>query len=437
LFTVAMTLLTGIIFGLAPALQTSRTNLNETLKEGGRGSTEGLRRNRVRSLLVVAEVALSLVLLIAAGLLIQSFLRLLNVSPGFEPNGLLTADVAASRTKYLENWQRALVFQQTLERIGSLPGVESVGVINPLPLGGNIETYSFVIEGRPATGPNEEPVANYRVINPDYFHAMRIPLRRGRVFTERDKADTPPVVVVNETFARLFFAGEDPVGQRITVNDIHDAPPREIIGVVTDVRHAGLDVEAGPEFYFSYLQFPVTRMTVVARTASADPASLAPALRGAIRQVDKDQPIFNVRTMNDLLAESVARRRFNMLLLGAFALVALMLASIGIYGVMSYSVTQRTHEIGIRMALGAQASDVLKMVVRQGLLLTMLGVVAGLVAAFILTRVMAGLLYGVSATDPWTFAGVSLLLSLVALLACYIPARRATKVDPMVALRYE
>ncbi len=435
-FTVAVTLLTGIVFGLVPAWQASKADLNESLKEGGRGSTEGAGRNRLRGALVVAEVALSLVLLVGAGLLIQSFWNLLNVSPGFEPRRVLAADVVTLNQKYPEAAQQANFFREVLDGVAALPGVEAVGAIYPLPFGGSFEAYTFQIEGRPPAAPNEAPVADFRVVTSDYFRAMSIPLARGRAFDERDGKDAPPVVIINESFARQHFAGEDPLGKRITFGSSGN-PTREIVGVVGDVRHAGLDEATNPEYYVSYLQNPISRMTVVTRAASSDPAALAPSIRGAIRQVNSGQPVYNVRTMDQLLAQSLARRRFNMILLGVFAGLALALAAIGLYGVMSYTVAQRTHEIGIRLALGAQKGDVLRLVVGQGLLLAVVGVGLGLAVAFAATRLLATLLYGVSATSVTVFASVSLLLLLVALLACYVPARRATRVDPMIALRYE
>jgi predicted permease len=438
IFTAAITLLTGAVFGLAPALQASKTDLTESLKEGGgRGSTEGLRRNRVRSALIVSEVALSLVLLVGAGLMIQSFWRLMNVSPGFDSDKLMTADVVMRRSKYGEGVQRAAAYQDALQRVAAVPGVQAAAAIYPLPLGGSFEAYTFSIEGRPPAAPGQTPAADYRLVSPDYFRTMGIQLLKGRFFTDSDHKDAPHVMIINESFARKHFANEEAVGKRITASDGDDTPPREIIGVVADVRHAGLDAEAGAEYYVSYLQTPPpSRLTIVART-SGDPASLAGTLRGAIRQSDQEMPVYNLRTMDQLLAQSVARRRFNMTLLGTFALVALVLASIGIYGVMSYSVTQRTHEIGIRLALGAQTSDVLKLIVRQGMLLVSIGVGLGLMIALLVTRVMDSLLYGVSATDPLTFGAITLLLAAVAFLACYLPARRATRVDPMIALRYE
>ncbi|MCA1591406.1 MAG: ABC transporter permease [Acidobacteria bacterium] len=434
-FTTAISLLTGLVFGLAPALQASKTELTEALKEGGRGSTEGLKRNRVRSLLVVSEVALSLVLLVGAGLLVKSFIYLHDVNPGFKPDHVLTADVGLPTAKYEKEQQQAAFYQQAVGRIAALPGVEAAGAVMPLPLNGNGMQNILTIEGRPALAPGEKLTTNSRVITPGYLRAMGIPLIRGRAFTERDDKDAPKVFLVNESLARKYFPGEEAVGKEIEVT-VAPGMKGEIVGVVGDVKHRNLEAEPGPETYVSYLQAPMPYMTLVART-SVDPASLTGSLRGAVQQVDKDQPLYGVKTMEQWVADSVARRRFNTVLLGIFSAVALLLAAVGIYGVMSYSVTQRTHEIGLRMALGAQRGDVLGMVVGQGMTLIMIGVALGLAASFALTRVMRGLLYGVSATDPLTFGGVALVLILVALLACFIPARRATKVDPMVALRYE
>jgi putative ABC transport system permease protein len=435
LFTLGISVLTGLIFGLAPAVQSSKLDLNESLKEGGRGSTEGLRRNRVRSLLIVVEVALSLVLLISAGLLIKSFMRLRDVNPGFNPNNVLSVSISLPQVKYADEAKQAAFYRDVLERIRETPGVVSAGGIFTLPLSGSNRVNTFDIVGRPSN-PEELPEGNDRVATPDYFRAMGIPVIKGRVFTERDDANAPPVVIVNESLARRYFAGEDALGKRMIISDKYPQG-NEIVGVVGDVRHKSLDVEGGAEFYRSYLQSPAASMSLVVRTERADPASIASSIRSAVQQVDKDQPISNIQTMDQLLADSVAQRRFNMLLLGIFACVALILAAVGIFGVMSYSVTQRTHEIGIRMALGAQGSDVLKLVVGQGMSLALIGVALGLLASVIMTRVMSNLLFGVSATDPLTFAGVSLLLTVIALIACYIPARRATRVEPVIALRYE
>jgi putative ABC transport system permease protein len=434
-FTLGVSALTGVIFGLAPALQSSRLNLNESLKEGGRGSTDGLRRNRVRSLLVVSEIALSLMLLIGAGLLIKSFKRLRDISPGFNPERVLTMSLSLPEAKYEEPERQALFFQELDRRVAELPGVEVAGLVDPLPLSGDNKTTTFAIEGRPAPAPADRLSANVRTVDSEYLSAMGVPLIEGRGLTERDTKDAPPVMLVNETLARRFFPGEEVLGKRATVYPFKT--PAEIVGVVGDVKHRSLDVESGPEFYLSYRQAPQPFMYVVTRTSLAEPAALAPSVQGAVQQIDRDQPVADVKTMSQLVGETTAARRFNMLLLGIFALLALVLASVGIFGVMSYMVTQRTHEIGIRMALGASVSDVVRLIVGRGMTLVVVGVALGLVGAFVVTRVMKGLLYGVSATDPLTFVGVSLALSVVALAACLIPARRAARVDPMIALRNE
>jgi len=435
-FTAAVTLLTGLAFGLAPTLQSSKADLTESLKDGGRGASEGARRNRTRSLLVVTEVALSLVLLAGAGLLIKSFRRLLDVNPGLNPNGVLTASVALPSGKYPEEARQSAFFQQALNRIAALPGVEAVGVVDPMPLGGSMAMNILSIEGRPPLQPGERLVTNSRVISADYLKAMGIPLLRGRALIERDNVDAPQVMLINESFARRYFPNADPLGQRIRLT-IAANFVAEVVGIVGDVKHQGLEREAGPEAYVSYLQVPNPIMSLIVRASSGDPTSLTGSIRQAVGQVDKDQPLYDVKPMMEWLSESVARQRFNMLLLAVFAAVALLLAAIGVYGVISYSVAQRTHEIGIRMALGAQRGDVLKLVVGQGLALTLVGVACGVAGAFGLTRLMEGLLFRVTATDPLTFIGVAALIVIVTLLACYIPARRAAKVDPLVALRCE
>jgi predicted permease len=440
-FTISVSVLTGIIFGLAPAWQATKIDLNEALKEGSRGSTEGLRHNRLRSLLVVSEVALSLVLLISAGLLIKSFLRLREVNPGFDAENVLTTSLSLSRTKYAKPEQQQLFFQEVSRRIKDVHGVEAVGLVDPLPLSGSFSANTFFIEGRPPAAPEDKPSSNFRHVSPDYFRAMNIPLLRGRIFNERDTSTTPHVIIVNETFARQFFAGEDALGKRITIEvdpAIDPNPPaREIVGIVGDVRHEALDKEGGAEYYISYLQDAVPFMELVVRAAPGQTEGVAPGVRNAVKGLDADQYVPRIDTMNSLLAVSIARRRFNMTLIGIFAAVALVLASVGIYGVMNYSVTRRTHEIGIRLALGAQSADVIRLIVGQGMILTLTGVGLGLTGAFAITRIMASLLFGVSPTDVVIFTAVSLLLAGVALLACLIPARRATRVDPMVALHYE
>ena len=434
LFTLGVALLTGFAFGLAPAWQASHLDLNSALKEGGRSATEGFGRRRLRSILVVAEVALCIVLLIGAGLLIRSFWRLTEVRPGFDPENLLTMQLSLPRAKYPAEAQMAAFYDQVLRRLETLPGVESVAATWLLPMSGQDAGRGIEVEGyEPA--PNERTNAAFGNVSPGYFRTMRIPLMRGREFAETDRAGAPGVVVVNESFARRFFRDQDPVGKRMRMRG-NDEPWLTVVGVVGDIRHTGLAAEPRAEMYLSYLQSPVPFMNVVMRT-SIDPVSLAPALRREVWAVDADQPVADISTMGQFVSNSIAGRRFNMMLLAVFAGVALLLAAVGLYGVMAYSVIQRTHEIGIRLALGAQARDVLKMIVGQGMLLTLIGTVLGLTAAFALTRLMASLLYGVTATDPLTFAGIPLLLAAVALLATYIPARRAMKVDPMVALRYE
>jgi len=435
-FTAAATLLTGLAFGLAPALQASKADLTGALKEGGRGSSEGARSNRTRNLLVVTEVALSLVLLVGAGLLLKSFRHLLDIPPGFDPKGVLTASVALPNGKYAEEARQAAFFQQALSRVATLPGVVAAGVVDPMPLGGSMAMNIFSVEGRPPLQPGERLATNSRIISADYLKAMGIRLLRGRTLSERDHADAPQVMLINESFARRYFPNEDPLGQRIRLT-IAANFIAEVVGVVGDVKHLGLDREAGPEAYVSYLQVPAPTMNLIVRTAAGDPTNLAVSVRQAVQQVDSDQPLSDVKPMTAWLNESVARQRFNLLLLVVFAAVALSLAGLGIYGVISYSVTQRTHEIGIRLALGAQRADVLKLIIGQGLMLTLAGVACGVAGAFALTRLMAGLLFGVSATDPLIFAGVAGLLVAVALVACWLPARRATKVDPMIALRAE
>jgi putative ABC transport system permease protein len=436
-FTVAVTVLTGLVFGLAPALSASKIDISDALKEGGRSGSDGAARNRLRSALIVAEVALSLVLLVGAGLLAQSFRHLLEVKPGFDPNNLVTMDVVLRRSRYPQEAQRVQFYQDFLQRARAVPGIESVGLVDPLPLGGSFEVWDFQIEGRPPAAPGVNQNADRRVIDGGYFQAMKIPVERGRSFGDGDRVNAPPVIIINDTLARKYFAGEDPLGKRLVFDGGLISGAREIVGVVGDVRHAGLDAETTPEIYVPFTQIITPRLTVIARASSVDPTATTSALRGIIRETDKDSPIYNVRTMNGLLSASVARRRFNLILLGSFAALALLLASLGIYGVISYTVTQRTHEIGIRIALGAQPRDVLRMILGQGMILTLIGVAVGLLGALALTRVMSSLLFGVSATDPVTFGLVSLILPAVALVSCLIPARRATRVDPMVALRYE
>ncbi|HMF55989.1 MAG TPA: ABC transporter permease [Pyrinomonadaceae bacterium] len=439
LFTLIVSTATGIIFGLVPAIQTSRLDLAESLKEGGRSGSEGARRNRVRSILVVSEIALSLVLLIGAGLLMKSFYKLLNTNPGYSPERVLALTVALSQKKFPDDDSRAAFFTEAISRIKGLPGVETASATRLLPLGNSDIINSFNIVGRAPFAPSEYHNARSYTIGSDYFRVLSIPVRQGRVFTDADTKNSPSVILVNEAFARKFFPDQDPIGQRLTLDDDSNQPlpPREIVGIVGNIRFEKLDDEVQPEFYVPYTQSPSSSMQVIVRSTAPDAAVLTPSVRAAIKGVDSNMLIWETHTMDELVGRSVAPQRFNMLLLALFATVALILASVGIYGVMAYSVAQRTHEIGIRMALGAQRVDVLRMILSQGMMLALVGVCIGLIAAIAATRIMRTLLYEISPTDMTTFATVSLLLAGVALLACIIPARRATKVDPMVALRYE
>ncbi|HYG79869.1 MAG TPA: ABC transporter permease, partial [Pyrinomonadaceae bacterium] len=417
-----------------PALQSSRFDLNEALKEGRRGGTEGRGRARVRGLLMVSEVALSLVLLIGAGLLVKSFFKLRNTDPGFDPSNTLTASLSLSPVRYDTDEKINDFYRLLAERVRALPGVESVGAVVPLPLSENNLSFSFTVVGQPPPPPGQGQSASARFVTPDYFRAQRIPLRAGRVFTEADRAGAPGVIVVNEAFARRYLPGVEPLGQRLRLG--LKSIEGEIVGVVGDIRGSSLARTPAPEYYVPESAVSFSDMTLVVRTAS-DPASLAPALRQVVSEMDKDQPLYDVRTMEALTARSVARQRFSMTLVGVFAVLAMLLSAVGIFSVMSFLVAQRTHEIGIRMALGARPGDILSMVVRHGVGLTLVGVAVGLAAALALTRLMSGLLYEVSATDPVIYGGITALLAAVALLACYVPARRATKVDPLIALRYE
>ncbi len=439
LYTLSLSMLTGVLFGLFPSLQASKANLNEVLKEGARG-TESLRRLRLRSVLVVSEFALALMLLIGAGLMIKSFRRLQEVKPGFQAANLLTARVALPDSKYSEFPKSRSFFQQLFERVQARPEVKSVGAINVLPFGGGGSDRSFSIEGSEVAPGQPHPDEQVRFVSAGYFRTMQIPLLKGRDFTERDLPDTPQVVIANQALARKYWPNEEAIGKRVSFSTRH---PKwyQIVGIVGNVKHRGLDVAEKPEFYIPFFQplfadSNLQPMYLVARTAG-EPLSVTAMVRSEVTAIDPEQPISNVLTMDQRIADSVAPRRFNMFLLGLFAGLALLLAAIGIYGIMSFSIEQRTREIGIRMALGARRRDVLKLVLRNGFSLALIGIGLGLGLSFIATRSMSALLYEVSATDPTTFVIDALLFGFVALLACYIPARRATKVDPLVALRYE
>ena len=437
IFTLIASVLTGILFGLAPALQISRTDVQESLKESGRSAAGGRRQNRLRNLLIVGEVALSVVLLVGAGLLFRSFLQLQAVNTGFTSEQLLTLQLSPAGSNYRRDSDYISFFKQAMERISAIPGVVSVGAINTLPLAKG-PTGGFQIEGRPQVTRDKWPGANYRSVSPDYFRTMNIPVTQGRAFTERDSETAPLVIVINQAIARRDFAGENPIGKRVSLgtNAQGETVWWEIVGVVSDVRNNELREEAMPEFYLSALQDIFANMFLAVRT-SVEPAGIAAAVRRATADVDKSAAVSDVKTMDRIVSEAVTQPRFNLVLLGLFSGIALLLSAAGIYGVTAYSVTQRTHEFGIRLALGAQVGDVLRMIIKQGLLLISVGIAIGLLAAFALTRLLRTLLFGVSVTDPLTFVVISLLLTAVALLACYIPARRATKVDPLVALRYE
>jgi putative ABC transport system permease protein len=433
-FTLAISLLSGIVFGLAPALKFSRPDLIETLKEGGRASGDGAARNRVRAILVVSQVGLAMVLLIGSGLMIKSLRKLVEVDPGFDAGSLLTLEYRLPRNKYPEGKQQWEFHRQVVERVRSLPGVRSAALVRGLPFSGNGGSTNFVIPGRPEPPSGMEPRAQVNLVDSHYFDTLRIPLLKGRAFNEQDHADSTLVAVVNQSMLERFWPDEDPTGKQI--RSLPDGRTITVIGVVGDVKQYGLDDPKVPQIYGLYAQSPIIFATLAIRT-EGDPMSMAGAVRDAVWSVDRDQPMWKVRTMESLLENSVGQRRFILFLLGGFSALALLLAAVGIYGVISYLVTQRTHEIGVRMALGAERKDIMKMVLGQGMALTLVGVAAGLGASFALTRFLTSLLFSVSPTDLSTFTVVPLVLVSVAVVACFIPARRATKVDPMVALRYE
>jgi putative ABC transport system permease protein len=435
-FTLGVSMLTGVIFGLVPALEATRLNLTESLKESGKNIGGGMRSHMLRNSLVVAEIALALVLLVGAGLLIRSFARLQGVDPGFNAHNLLTMKVSLPGRKYDTDQKRINFFRQAVAQMQSLPGVESAGAVSFLPFAAPHAGTLVEIEGRPKLPPGQGLGTGVMVSDVNYFRTMQVPLKRGRLFTDQEAAEMRHVVVVNEAFARTNFPGEDPLGKRVTIYMKNDNQPCEIVGIVGDSKHMNLDAEVKPMSYWPHPELTYSGMTLVLRT-QGEPTAIANAARDVIRTLDPEQPVADVRTMESLIGTSVARARFNTLLLTIFAIVALLLASLGIYGVMAYSVVRRTHEIGVRMALGASGRDVLRLVVRKGMTLALAGVAIGVAASFALTRLMETLLFNVSATDPLTFAGIPLLLAFVALLACLIPARRAAKVDPMIALRYE
>ena len=437
-FTLGISVLTGVIFGMLPAWTASRAAVNEGLKEGGRSATSGRGQQRLRSTFVVVELAVALVLLVGAGLLIKTFWKLRNVEPGFSSDHLLTMRVELPETRYKEVAPQTRFRMQALANINSLPGAQAA-MISELPLSGDSLDHDFLIEGRPPIAPGDEPSLETRSLLGDYFHVMRIPLRSGRDFGPQDFDDHAPLVgIANDALVRQYFPNENPIGKRVRWARNPQVEWISIVGVAGDVKHFGLDLPEQPALYSPYTQINTWKrwMSLAVRTQS-DPAAMEQAVKKEIWRVDSQLPITKVQTMDEVAASSFAARRFNMLLLTLFASLALVLAVVGVYGVMSYAVTQRTQEIGIRMALGAQMSNVIKLIMKTGLVLAVIGVAIGLVGAFAATRLMTSLLFAVEATDKATFAIVSGCLLLIALLACYIPARRAAKVDPLVALRYE
>ena len=435
-FTFGLTLLTGIVFGLVPALEAARFDLTDSLKEGGKNIGGGGRSQRLRSLFVVTQVALALVLLIGAGLLVKSFNRLQSVAPGFEPNNLLTMQINLPGKKYDTDGKILNFYKQAIEHLQEIPGVEVAGANSFFPFAGPHAGTNIDIEGQPKLPSSQGLGTGVCVVDANYFRVMQIPLKRGRLFSEQETTEMRHVVVVNETFARQNLPGQDPIGKRVTIHMKDEIEPSEIIGVVGDNKTVGLDVEVEPMAFWPHPELVYSSMTLVMRT-QVEPTSIASAARNTIRKIDPEQPIGEVSTMNNMMAKSIARSRFNATLLAVFSLVAMVMAAVGIYGVMSYSVQLRTHEIGVRMALGAQRRDVLELIVKKGIVLGLLGVTVGLAASFGLTRLMQTLLFEVTTTDKTVFAGVAGALFLVTLIACYVPARRATKVDPLMALRYE
>jgi len=436
-FTAIASLLSGLLFGLAPALNVGSADLNSMLKEGGRGNTSDSKRHKFRSVLIVAEVALSLILLTGAGLAMRSFLRLQAVDPGFKAEHILAVRMSVSTTKYNSKPKVFAFYTGVMDRIKTLPGVQSVALTNSLPPYQLDVSDSFTIEGKP-TSAEQTPLAAVLIVTPEYFSTMGVPVVRGRGFNDQDRLDSPEVVMINETLARRYFPNEDPIGKRMKIG----GPERpntswmEIVGVAHDVKYDGLETPTDPTYYFPYAQLPVTGQDMIIK-ASTDPASLVNAVRNEIRNIDKDVPLGRVTTLEDRMFEAVGAPRFRTTLLALFASIALLLAGVGIYGVLSYSITLRTHEIGVRMSLGASRADVLRLVIRDGMVLAIIGAAIGLAGSLAITRVMSGVLFQVSPHDPFTFAAMSGVMLFVAFLACFIPARRATRVDPMVALRYE
>jgi putative ABC transport system permease protein len=438
-FTLLVSLLTGIGFGLLPAFQASRTNLNAALKDGGTKGSEGKQRRGARNILVVTEIALAQVLLVGAALLAISYVRVTQINPGFNPHRVLTAKIAPSNKKYPNPKTRSAFYTSVLEHLEALPGVKSAGMVMSIPLTGSSMNRGFQVEGRPKPKADENVTMDFQIVSPSYFSTLEIPVKRGRSLSATDIETSERVIVINETMARVYWPNEDPIGKRLAIGESSkDTSWRTIVGIVGDNRHASVSEPPVPTAFIAYRQdlesWP--RMGFVIKS-DTEAASLTSAVRKELASIDREQPVYAIEPMDNLLRTSVAQRRFVMLLLGSLSGIALILALVGIYGVISFSVSERTQEIGIRMALGARAGDVLKMVLAQGMRVAFAGIVVGLGVAFALTRLLTTLLFSVSATDWRTFSIVAALLGMVALFACYIPARRATKVDPLEALRYE
>jgi putative ABC transport system permease protein len=435
-FTLAVSVLTGMIAGLIPALRANQRNINDSLKQGLGRTDADSGGNRIRSGLVISEVALSLVLLIGSGLMVRSLARLRNVDPGMDTHQVLTTPIALPPTKYASPVQQVAFFDALLQRVRALPGVVSAGGIDALPISGDGSTQPIAAEGQPTLPMSEQPEVAVRGVDPGFFETMKVPLRRGRALTASDIADRPQVVLVSQSMAKRFWGSENPIGERLTLTFFAEKS-REVVGVVGDIKQDGLNiVDPIATLYLPRAQYPSSEMTLVARTASRS-ETLNAAIANVVHEIDKEQPVLDIVSMDDILADSLSHQRFNMLLLATFSGLALLLAAIGIYSVLAYSVRRRVREIGVRMALGAQRRDILGLILGQGAKLALIGAGIGIAGALALTRLMSSQLFGVTATDPITFISVSALIVLVALLACYIPARRATKVDPIVALRYE
>jgi putative ABC transport system permease protein len=437
LWTLLVAVITGVLFGLTPALNVTRLNLNDSLKEGGKGEGGQTSNRRIRSVFVVSEIALAVVLLAGAGLLVKSFINLQQIDRGFNTDNVLTMVLRLPESRYSKDPQVIGFFRQILEQTRAFPGVRAAGIVNFLPFYGGLGSATgFTVLGRPTPPPGQEPSTNVRVADDGYFQALGIPVLRGRNFSQTETMEPKRVALINEAFARKYFPGEDPIGKRVDVAMFDKPTPTEIVGVVGNVRYESLIDDYEPYVYFSHPDLTYSFMTLVIRT-DGDPAALAPAVQREIRSLDPNQPISDIRTMNQVMSQTLSRARFNTLLLALFAGLATLLSAVGIFGVMNYSVALRTREIGLRLAIGAQPRQVLLLILKQGLILTAVGMILGLAAAFALTRLLSGLLFGVAAVDAATFTTISVLLILVSIAACYVPARRAMKIDPLRALRYE